>query len=207
MQIRALSISGAWEFSPHQHRDTRGILMETYRADLCTELIGRPFVLQQMTTSVSTAGALRGIHFTDTPFGQAKYVTCATGSIFDVVVDIRTGSPTFGKWESIILNENNRKAVYLEEGLGHAFLALEDGTTVNYLCSEIYNPAANHGIYPLDPEIGIAWPGQQEDGARLKGILSDKDANAPSLHAAMRSGQLPSYAAVNEYLRALRRRD
>ena len=143
---------------------------------------------------MSARGVLRGIHYADVPPGQAKYVTCVSGRVLDVIVDIREGSPTFGAWESVVLDDRTRNAVYLSEGLGHAFLSLEDGSTVVYLCSQPYAPSREHEINPLDPAIGIEWPvpaGELE--------LSAKDSAAPTLQEAQEAGQLPSYEACVSY--------
>jgi dTDP-4-dehydrorhamnose 3,5-epimerase len=139
--------------------------------------------------SLSTRGALRGVHFADIPPGQAKYITCAVGSIIDFVVDIRVGSPTFGQWESIELTAQARNAVFLEEGLGHAFLALEDDTVVTYLVTDVYRPDREHGINPLDPALGLKFP---LPGDQLE--LSQKDRDAPGLEEAKESGLLPVWS-------------
>jgi dTDP-4-dehydrorhamnose 3,5-epimerase len=134
------------------------------------------------------------------PPGQAKYVTCLRGSVLDVVVDIRTGSPTFGRSAVIRLDDRTRRAVYVAEGLGHGFLALSDEAVVVYLMSEPYAPDREHGVHPLDPALGIEWPRDIEP------VLSPKDAAAPSLAEAERAGLLPSYAdclAYEEKLRSL----
>jgi dTDP-4-dehydrorhamnose 3,5-epimerase len=145
---------------------------------------------------------IRGIHYADVPPGQAKYVTCVAGAILDVVVDVRAGSPTFGKWEAVELTAASRHAVFLSEGLGHAFMALTEDATALYLCSTPYAPGREHGIDPLDPAIGIAWP--DDDG--LSPVLSDKDAAAPSLEEALRAGQLPRYEDCAAYVDELRAR-
>src|SRR6185312_4820749 len=103
-------------------------------------------------------GALRGIHFADVPPSQAKYLTCMRGAVLDVVVDLRVGSPTFGSWDSVVLDDVTHRTIYISEGLGHAVLALSDHTTLVYLCSEGYAPEREHTVNPLDPEIGIEWP-------------------------------------------------
>ena len=144
--------------------------------------------MAQVNCSVSVRGAIRGIHFSDIPPGQAKYVTCISGAILDVVVDLRVGSPGYGRWAAVPLDAKSRRAVFIAEGLGHAFMTLSDEATAVYLCSTPYAPAREHGVHPLDPDIGIAWP---ED---VPPILSDKDAAAPSLAAARAAGQLPDYA-------------
>ncbi len=143
---------------------------------------------------------VRGIHYADVPPGQAKYVTCVAGAILDVVVDVRAGSPTFGKWEAVTLEAESRRAVFIGEGLGHAFMALSDGATALYLCSTPYAPGREHGVHPLDPAVGIAWP----SGGGLEPVLSEKDAAAPALEEALRSGQLPRYADCTAYVDGLR---
>jgi dTDP-4-dehydrorhamnose 3,5-epimerase len=132
------------------------------------------------------------------PPSQAKYVTCLRGAVLDVVVDIRVGSPAFGRSEAVVLNDIDRRAVYLAEGLGHAFMALDDAATVAYLCSEPYAPGREHGIQPLDPELGLPWP---ED---LEPVLSAKDSAAPTLAQACETGLLPSYDDCMALYAALR---
>ena len=203
MLIEPLSIDGAWEITPKKFGDPRGLFMEAFRGDLLAEVIGHPFDLQQANLSVSAAGVLRGVHFADVPPGQAKYVTCPKGAIFDVVVDIRVGSPTFGAWDGALLDDVDRRALYIGEGLGHAFVALEDNSVVTYLCSTGYNPTGEHGINPLDPAIGIEFPTTARDGSDLTFTLSDKDTAAPTLAEAEASGLLPEYTDVIGYIRSL----
>src|SRR5271170_4570399 len=136
----ALDIDGAWVFTPRVHGDGRGSFLEWFRgAEFLTDL-GHGLEVAQANCSVSRRGVIRGIHFADVPPGQAKYVTCASGAILDVIVDIRVGSPTFGQWEAVRLDEIGRRAVYLEPGLGHGFVALSESATVIYQCSESYAP-------------------------------------------------------------------
>ncbi|MBF0686343.1 MAG: dTDP-4-dehydrorhamnose 3,5-epimerase family protein [Cellulomonas sp.] len=204
MHYRELNVPGAWEITPQQHGDPRGVFLEYFKSGPFGEATGHAFDLQQANCSVSAAGVLRGIHFADVPPGQAKYVTCAKGAVLDVVVDIRVGSPTFGRWDSVLLDDVDRRAIYLGEGLGHAFVSLEDDSTVLYLCSSGYAPGREHGIHPLDAEIGITWPTTARDGSPLTLQLSDKDTAAPTLAEARAAGLLPDAAAVDEYLRSLR---
>ncbi|MFF2621532.1 dTDP-4-dehydrorhamnose 3,5-epimerase family protein [Oerskovia jenensis] len=205
MQYRELSVPGAWEITPKQFGDPRGVFLEWFRAPAFEEALGHPLDLQQANCSVSSAGVLRGIHFADVPPGQAKYVTCAKGAVLDVVVDIRVGSPTFGQWDSVLLDDVDRRAIYLGEGLGHAFMALEDDSTVMYLCSTGYSPGREHGIHPLDPTIGIEWPTTARDGSPLEPLLSEKDLAAPTLDEAAAQGLLPTLAQVSEYVTSLKR--
>ncbi|MEO3853601.1 dTDP-4-dehydrorhamnose 3,5-epimerase [Acrocarpospora sp. B8E8] len=186
--MEPLSIDGAWSYSPRIHRDPRGDFLESYRAGELESATGRRLDLAQVNFSVSRKGVLRGIHFSDVPPGQAKYVTCVAGAVLDVVVDIRVGSPTFGKWETLRLDDVTRTGVYLAEGLGHGFLALTEQAAVSYLCSTPYAPGREHGVHPLDPALGIDWP--LDSGA----VLSDKDRDAPTLQQARAAGLLPDYA-------------
>jgi dTDP-4-dehydrorhamnose 3,5-epimerase len=188
-----LGIDGAWCHTPRVHTDPRGSFLEAYRAaDL-----PRSFGLAQVNCSVSHAGVLRGVHFADVPPSQAKYVMCVSGAILDVVVDIRVGSPTFGRWEAISLDDESRRAVFIAEGLGHAFMVLSEQATVVYLCSEPYTPAREHGVHPLDPAIGIEWP------AGMEPLLSDRDAKSPSLEEALAAGLLPDYQRCQEFYATL----
>jgi dTDP-4-dehydrorhamnose 3,5-epimerase len=205
MRYRPLRVPGAFEIVPRQFGDPRGVFLEWFKSSAFEEAVGHPLDLQQANCSVSAAGVVRGVHFADVPPGQAKYVTCAKGAVLDVVVDVRVGSPTFGVWDSVLLDDVDRRAVYLGEGLGHAFMALEDASTVLYLCSTGYDPSRERGIDPLDPEIGIEWPGTDRHGNPVSPLLSDKDAGAPSLAAAAAQGLLPVHEAVQEFVESLRR--
>lgn len=200
MKIRELSIEGAWEITPQQHGDPRGLFMEWFRADRLAEIVGHPLHFAQGNLSVSARGVVRGIHFADVPPGQAKYVNCVRGAVLDVVVDIRLGSPTFGRWEAVRLDEVDRRAVYLAEGLGHGFCALTDDATLTYLCSTTYSPAAERAAHPLDTELSIGWPVGQPQ-------LSARDAAAPTLTELRSSGQLPSYQAWRAYVESRRSSD
>jgi dTDP-4-dehydrorhamnose 3,5-epimerase len=202
--ITETKISGAFAVTPEQHRDDRGVFLEWFRSDRFVETTGHRFTIAQANCSVSAAGAVRGIHFAQLPPSQAKYVTCPSGAILDVVVDIRVGSPTFGEWDAVQLDDEERKALYLAEGLGHAFMALTDDTVVNYLCSEPYAPGREHGVHPLDPAIGIDWPTHGRDGSELIRALSPKDEQAPLLADLVKTGLLPAYRETQEYVAGLR---
>jgi dTDP-4-dehydrorhamnose 3,5-epimerase len=194
VQIRELVIPDSFEITPKQHADDRGVFLEWYRFDRLQEVVGHPIDLRQANTSVSAKGVVRGIHFADVPRGQAKYVTVAHGAVIDFVIDIRVGSPTFGRWDSVRLDDVDRKAVYLAEGLGHAFISLTDGAVVSYLVSDVYNKANEHGIDPLDEQIGLVFP--EEAGTPL---LSPQDLAAPSLAEALAAGTLPDFERVSAY--------
>ena len=204
MKYRELTVPGAFEITPTQFGDPRGLFFEAFKAGPFAEAVGHSFDLQQANCSVSAAGVLRGIHFADVPPSQAKYVMCARGAVLDVVVDIRVGSPTFGAWDAVLLDDVDRRAVYLSEGLGHAFMSLEDDSTVLYLCSSGYAPGREHGIHPLDPELGIEWPTTARDGSPLTPLLSEKDEAAPTLAEATAQGLLPALDAVQNYLTSQR---
>lgn len=197
MDIRPLSVAGAFEVTPRQLHDSRGTFAEGFRADHLAGAIGHEMRVRQTNISVSRAGALRGIHYSRVPPYQAKYVTAMSGVFLDFVVDLRVGSPTFGQWESVVLDSRERRAVYLSEGLGHAFCALEDDTAAHYLCSAAYNPTGEHGINPLDPDLGLELP----DG--IEPLLSPKDLAAPSLAEARTTGLLPTYDACVAHVRSL----
>lgn len=205
MDYRELSVPGAWEITPKQFGDPRGVFLEWFKAATFDETLGRPLDLQQANMSVSAAGVLRGIHFADVPPGQAKYVTCPRGAVLDVAVDIRVGSPTFGQWDAVLLDDVDRRAIFLSEGLGHAFMALEDDSTVVYLCSTGYAPGREHGIHPLDPDVGIAWPTAARDGSPLEPLLSDKDLAAPGLLEARDQGLLPDAQETASFIASLPR--
>ncbi|KGF05915.1 dTDP-4-dehydrorhamnose 3,5-epimerase family protein [Arcanobacterium sp. S3PF19] len=191
MKIRELKVPGAFEITPVLHPDARGVFLEAYKAAELEKALGHALDLKQANTSVSSAGVVRGIHFADVPPSQAKYVMCARGAVLDIAVDIRVGSPTFGVWDSVLLDDVHRRAIYLAEGLGHAFMALEDDSTVVYLCSEGYNPGREHGISPLDPTVGIVFPTVTPAGKPIKPLLSEKDTAAPTLNEAREKGLLP----------------
>lgn len=199
MQITPLRIEGAYRVAPRQFPDDRGVFMEGFRGDKLAEHIGHEMRVVQTNISVSSRGAVRGIHFADVPPSQAKYVTAVSGSFLDFVVDIRVGSPTFGEWESVRLDTDSRVAVYLSEGLGHCLVALEDNSTAVYLCSQPYNPTGEHGINPLDPRVGLDLP------ADLQPVVSAKDAAAPNLEEAAAQGLLPNYDDCLALAESLRR--
>ncbi|MGY0232473.1 dTDP-4-dehydrorhamnose 3,5-epimerase family protein [Longispora urticae] len=193
MKINPLGIEGAFEIVPVQRGDSRGLFLEWYRHDLFAEANGHPLRLAQANLSVSSRGTVRGVHYADVAPGQAKYVTCVRGAVLDFVIDIRVGSPTFGRHEVVRLDDVDRREVYLAEGLGHAICALTDDATLLYLCSETYAPQREREVSPLDPALGLEFP-----FARDELILSDKDVAAPTLAEAAERGLLPDYAACKQ---------
>lgn len=198
MQTRALRIDGAWEFTPRTFGDDRGLFLEWFKAEVFADAVGHELTVAQANQSVSARGVLRGIHFASVPPSQAKYVYCPKGAVLDVIIDIRVGSPTFGEWDAVQLDDVDRRAVYLSEGLGHAFMSLADGSAVTYLCSTGYNPTREFGTHPLDPALGLPWP------ADVSPVLSDKDAAAPTLAEAEQQGILPAWADCQAFYAQLR---
>ncbi|GAA1055637.1 DTDP-4-dehydrorhamnose 3,5-epimerase RmlC [Agromyces luteolus] len=198
MQIRELKIPDSYEITPKQFGDDRGVFLEWYRFDRLEEAIGHPLSLAQANTSVSKRGVVRGIHFADIPPSQAKYVTATRGAVLDFVIDIRVGSPTFGQWDSVLLDEHDRRAIYIAEGLGHCFVALSDDATVSYLVTAPFNAPREHGVNPLDREIGLDFTLDSSDL-----LLSPKDTDAPSLAEAAASGLLPTWEAARAFYDSL----
>jgi dTDP-4-dehydrorhamnose 3,5-epimerase len=192
-------------FEPSMHEDDRGVFLEWLRRDLLERHVGHRLDLHQANWSTSRAGALRGVHFAAIPPGQAKYIVCVRGAVLDVVVDVRIGSPTYGQWDSIVLDDRNKRAVYIAEGLGHGFMAMVEGSSVVYLCSAPYAPGREHGIHPLDPALAIAWPERDPDGRPLKLLLSPKDAVLPTLAEAAGLGVLPSFEEATRFYAELSR--
>ena len=198
MKVRELTVPGAWEITPQLHADSRGVFFEWFTDPGFTAMTGHRFDLRQANCSVSSAGVLRGLHFAQLPPSQAKYVTCPHGAVFDVVVDIRVGSPTFGKWDSVLLDDRAWRAVYISEGLAHGFVALQDDSTITYLCSAGYNPAREHTIRATDPALGIEWPSDHPV------VLSDRDAEAPTLDEVRATGLLPTWDEARAFVEELR---
>jgi 5-epimerase len=188
MQSKALSIAGAWVFEPNRFDDDRGLFVAPFQEAVFTEAVGAPIPVAQSNHSVSRRGVIRGVHFADVPPGQAKYVYCPYGALLDVVVDLRVGSPTFGQHEAVLLDSDSYRAMYLSEGLGHAFCALADNTVASYLCSTPYAPAIERTVNAMDPELALPWP------TDITPILSERDAAAPSVAEAAEAGLLPKFA-------------
>jgi dTDP-4-dehydrorhamnose 3,5-epimerase len=193
MDIRALKVEGSFEITPRQFPDERGVFLESFRGDRLAGAVGHRLDVIQTNVSVSSRGTVRGVHFADLPPSQAKYVTALSGSFIDFVIDIRVGSPTFGQWDSVLLDTVDRRAIYLAEGLGHAICSLQDDSTVTYLCSATYDPDREHAVNPLDPELALAMPEE------LTPVLSAKDAGAPTLTEAAAAGLLPRYDECLRY--------
>ena len=197
VQIRELAVPDSYVLDLVPHGDSRGRFTEWYRADVLTEATGRTLGLAQANHSVSARGVLRGVHFALVPPGQAKYVYCPAGKVLDVVVDVRVGSPTFGVHDSVLLDSDEPRAVYISEGIGHAFLSLADASSVTYLVSTGYSPGREFGIDPMDPALGLPWPSD------LEFEVSAKDVAAPTLAEAAAQELLPTMAQCSAHYASL----
>lgn len=185
MKFEPTGIEGSWTVELPRFGDERGWFQEWFKLSRFSEEIGVDFKPVQANISKSRAGTVRGIHYSIAPRGQGKLVTVMSGAIDDYVVDIRVGSPTFGKWCRIRLDESTPCAVLIDPYLGHAFQALADDTVVSYLVTEEYNPALELGISPSCPDVAISW----SDGLPL--LVSDKDFVSPGLTQQLELDLLP----------------
>jgi dTDP-4-dehydrorhamnose 3,5-epimerase len=173
MQRLETRIDGLVLLAPTVHGDERGFFVETFRADTARRHgVATDFV--QDNHSRSRQGTLRGIHFQTHP-GQGKLVRVARGRVFDVVVDLRRGSPTFGEWEGVELTDERGEMLWIPVGFGHGFLVLSEVADFVYKCTNYYDPATEAGIRFDDPDVGIEWP----SGVEL--LYSERDATAPTL--------------------------
>ena len=196
MKAQPLKISGSWKIEFQKFDDNRGFFYESFKEEDFKNLIGRSLNIKQTNTSSSSKGSVRGIHYALVPPSQAKLVQCQRGSIKDYVIDIRVGSPTFGQFEEIELDENSASAVFIEEGLAHAFVALENQTVVTYFVTEKYNPEREKGINPFDKSLNVKWPD-------IDLILSEKDKQAISLEEAKNQGLLPTFDECKKFIKSL----
>ena len=166
MKIEKTKLEGVIIIEPAAYADDRGIFMEAFEEKAYQEILGVRFV--QDNFSVSKKNVLRGLHYQAPPFGQGKLLQILQGSILDVAVDIRHGSPTFGEHVMVELSGDNHKQLYIPEGFAHGFLALEDNTIMMYKCTNVYSKEHDRGILWSDPGIGIAWGIENP-------LLSEKD--------------------------------
>jgi dTDP-4-dehydrorhamnose 3,5-epimerase len=196
MKAQPLKISGSWKIEFQKFDDNRGFFYESFKEEDFKNQIGRNLNIKQTNTSSSSKGSVRGIHFALVPPSQAKLVQCQRGSIKDYVIDIRVGSPTFGQFEEIELSENSASAVFIEEGLAHAFVSLENQTVVTYFVTEKYNQEREKGINPFDKTLNVKWPD-------VELILSEKDKQAISLEEAKNQGLLPTFDECKKFIKSL----
>lgn len=187
MNLAALSIPGAYVLESPVWRDDRGFFREWFKYDELHE-VGAAFSIRQSNLSMSARDVVRGLHYSVAPEGQAKVVTCAFGELVDVIVDVRVGSPAFGRVETVPLGADSGRSVLLPAGVAHGFCVTSEIGALTYLLSSPYNAAAELEIDPFDPALAVAWP---LVGAAL---VSAKDAGAPSLEQRRARGELPTYA-------------
>jgi dTDP-4-dehydrorhamnose 3,5-epimerase len=189
MKIKPLAISGAWTAQSEVWKDQRGFFREWFKHEEILRETGIDFSVKQANFSVSHKGVIRGIHYSLAPEGQSKWVTCVSGSIVDVVVDIRPESPTYKRVEYVTLTPENGASVLIQNGLGHGFIALEDNSGVSYLLSSPYSPDHELDISPVDEELKINWEDLLDLGTTF--VFSEKDLNAPSLQTRFKQFELP----------------
>lgn len=187
MKGSELKVPGAFEFIPDVFADSRGMFTSPFQQTAFIDAVGRPlFPVRQTNSTASKKNTFRGIHFTKTPPGSAKYVYCTRGQALDYLVDLRAGSPTFGAWDSVVLDADRGNAIYVPNGLGHAYLALTEDTRMTYLVSGEYVPDNELSIRGDDEKVGL--------GLRLDDyIVSDRDLRAMSLEDATTRRLLPPY--------------
>ena len=186
MKMTPLGIEGLWLAESSIWSDERGCLREWFKTEDVRAATGINFTIQQANISFSKRGVIRGLHYSLAPQGQDKWVTCISGSIRDVVVDISPKSPTYKKTVHVDLDELDGKAILIRAGLAHGFASLSSTSAIAYLLSSPYSPSEEFEINPLDPELGIDW------GVRPSEILlSKKDKTAPSLIVRQNEAKLP----------------
>ncbi|MDG4817132.1 dTDP-4-dehydrorhamnose 3,5-epimerase family protein [Micromonospora sp. WMMD956] len=194
MQVATeLAVEGAYVFTPRVFPDPRGVFVSPYLDSVFTETLGYPlFPVAQTSYSVSRRGVVRGLHYTTTPPGSAKFVSCPYGRVLDVVLDVRVGSPTFGRWDSVVLDSQDFRSLYLPTGVAHMFVALMDDTVMSYLLSTEYVFENERALSPLDDALGLPVP------ADIEPILSDRDRTAITFAQAHAAGVLPRYETCAE---------
>lgn len=179
MKVEEARIPGVLVIEPAVHGDDRGFFMETYSRDRYAEA-GVPAEFVQDNLSLSSRGILRGLHLQH-PHDQGKLCSVLQGEVFDVAVDVRVGSPTFGRWSGVILSERNKKQLYVPPGFAHGFCVLSERAMFSYKCTDFYSASSELGVAWDDPEIGIRWPIESPQlsekdrrNRRLEDIPSDK---------------------------------
>lgn len=198
MEYRALKVQGAFAFEPYAFPDERGRFTAPFQETVFTAAVGHPFpATRQANCSTSRRNVLRGVHYTRTPPGTAKYVYCAHGKALDIMVDLRVGSPTFLAWDAVTLDADNPTAVYFPLGVGHAFLSLRDGTAMCYMLSGEYVGDDEHAVSALDPALGLPLSHERDL------IVSARDREALTVSEAHALGLLPRYQDCVEIERGL----
>lgn len=186
MEIRELGIMGALEFSPKIYSDDRGSFREWFNLQEIKKVIDFSFSVVQGNVSHSKMDVIRGVHFSNSNKGQDKFVTCISGEIVDVLIDLRLGSPTYLVKEYVSLVPSGGRSVFIPTGVGHGFVSRAEDSIVCYLLSSEYDPKTEQAIYPFDPKLNIAWNTENP-------ILSERDLSAQSFEQAHALGLLSAY--------------
>jgi dTDP-4-dehydrorhamnose 3,5-epimerase len=187
LEFRTFDLDGPLEIKPRKISDDRGYFSETFRLnDFSQHAVGANFVQDNQSLSVRP-GTIRGIHFQSHPAAQGKLVRCLAGKLFDVAVDLRVGSPTYGRWISVILSPEEINQLWVPVGFGHGFCALEPNSIISYRVTDYYSPEHDKGVAWDDPDIGIDWPDVADPAT-----LSDKDRVQPKL------ADLPKYFTTED---------
>ena len=188
MKVEKLAVQGAFVFTPEVFSDHRGLFVSPFQRLSFTAANGGPILpVAQTNHSMPRRGVVRGVHYTSTPPGVAKYVYCAVGEAIDIIVDVRVGSPTFGTWDAVQMNSQEFRAMYFPVGVGHAFVSLADGTVMSYMLTGSYVPEHERVVSAFDPALGLPIP------TDLETIISDRDRVGPSLAETAEAGLLPDY--------------
>jgi dTDP-4-dehydrorhamnose 3,5-epimerase len=185
MEFRSFELDGLLEIIPRKIEDERGYFSEVFRLNSFAERAGLATFVQDNQSLSVRAGTIRGVHFQLHPAAQGKLVRCLSGRLFDVAVDLRHDSPTFGKWVSVVLSPEENNQLWLPVGFGHAFCTLEPNSVISYRVTSYYSPEQDKGVAWDDPDIAIDWPEIADAGA-----LSHKDHNQPLL------ADLPAYFSM-----------
>ncbi|MBQ0025348.1 MAG: dTDP-4-dehydrorhamnose 3,5-epimerase [Bacteroidales bacterium] len=179
MEVISTEIDGLFIIEPRVFKDQRGYFFESFNEKEFSQKTGLDIKFVQDNESMSSYGVMRGLHYQKLPYTQSKLVRCVVGKVLDVAVDIRHGSPTFGKYVSVELSEENHRQFFIPKGFAHGFSVLSETAVFQYKCDNFYHPEADSGIYLLDESLGIDWRIPAE-----KAVLSEKDLNRPLLAAA-----------------------
>lgn len=187
MEFRDFDIGGLIEIRPRKIADERGYFSEIFRLNAFSERAGGVEFVQDNQSLSARVGTVRGLHFQSAPFAQGKLVRCLAGRLFDVAVDLRSGSATFGRWLSVVLTPEDNNQLWVPAGFAHGFCTLEPNSVISYRVTNYYSPEHDKGVAWDDPEIGIDWPDVADPGT-----LSAKDRQQPGL------AHLPAYFSMED---------